>query len=67
MVDVERRLQEYETRLSDMDETGIEITILSLIQPGIEGILDTRKAIDTAKQMNDHQANFFESSNQRYF
>jgi|HubBroStandDraft_6_1064221.scaffolds.fasta_scaffold383032_1 hypothetical protein len=36
--DVENRLQEYKLRLDDMDATGIETTILSLTQPGDEGI-----------------------------
>jgi gamma-resorcylate decarboxylase len=61
--DVENRLQEYQLRLQDMDATGIETTILSLTQPGIEGITNTKKAIDMAKKMNDHMANFFVKAN----
>ena len=57
--DVEHQLQEYKLRLEDMDATGIETTILSLTQPGIEGITDKKKAIDTAKRTNDHMAEFF--------
>jgi gamma-resorcylate decarboxylase len=41
--DVENRLQEYKLRLEDMDATGIQRTILSLTQPGIEGITNTKK------------------------
>jgi predicted TIM-barrel fold metal-dependent hydrolase len=54
--DVERRLKEVDERVSDMDKTGIEISILSLTQPGIEGITDARNAIDTAKRLNDYAA-----------
>lgn len=62
--DVERRLQEYKIRLQDMDEAAIGQSILSLTQPGIEGILDTKKAIDTAKKTNDHIADFFVKNGQ---
>jgi Amidohydrolase len=61
--DVNHRLQEYKLRLEDMDATGIETTILSLTQPGIEGVTDKNKAIDTAKRMNDHMAEFFVANN----
>ena len=61
--DVENRLQEYKVRLEDMDATGIEATILSLTQPGVEGIPQAKLAIDTAKKMNDHMANFFVKNN----
>ena len=61
--DVENRLQEYKLRLEDMDATGIETTILSLTQPGVEGITQAKLAIDTTKNMNDHMANFFVKSN----
>src|SRR5579862_2779314 len=42
--DVENRLQEYKLRLEDMDATGIETTILSLTQPGVEGITQAKCA-----------------------
>src|ERR1700733_11612586 len=61
--DVDKRLQEYKLRLQDMDATGIEMTILSLTQPGVEGITNTKAAIDMAKKMNDHLANFFVKAN----
>jgi 2,3-dihydroxybenzoate decarboxylase len=54
--DVERRLKEVDQRVKDMDRNGIGVSILSLTQPGIEGITDTRTAIDTAKRLNDHAA-----------
>jgi predicted TIM-barrel fold metal-dependent hydrolase len=43
-------------RLELMDKTGIEFAILSLNSPGIQAILDTREAIETAKKANDHMA-----------
>lgn len=54
--EVERRLTEVDDRLKDMDRNGIEVTILSLTQPGIEGITDTKAAVDTAKRANDYVA-----------
>ena len=38
--DVERRLVEVDERVKDMDRNGIGVSILSLTQPGIEGITD---------------------------
>jgi 2,3-dihydroxybenzoate decarboxylase len=60
---VQLRLQEYKLRLEDMDATGIRTTILSLTQPGVEGILDAQKAVDMARRMNDHMAEFFVANN----
>jgi 2,3-dihydroxybenzoate decarboxylase len=54
--EVQRRLREVDERVSDMDSNGIGVSILSLTQPGIEGITDARKAVDTARRMNDHAA-----------
>ncbi|MCW1774726.1 amidohydrolase family protein [Pantoea ananatis] len=39
-----------------MDKIGIKIYILSLNQPGIEAIIDTERAVDMAKRMNDYCA-----------
>jgi predicted TIM-barrel fold metal-dependent hydrolase len=60
---VRHRLRDYKLRLEDMDATGIETAILSLTQPGIEGIPEKKKAIDTAKRMNDHIKEFFVANN----
>ncbi|MEI1420430.1 amidohydrolase family protein [Bacillus cabrialesii] len=56
---VQKRLQEFEKRIEDMDRNGIQTSILSLTQPGIEGITDPDRAVKLAKQMNDHAAEFF--------
>lgn len=57
--DVERRLQDVQLRLAGMDKAGIGATIVSLTQPGIEGILDPDTAVETAQRTNDHIAEFF--------
>lgn len=56
---VQTRLQEFEKRIEDMDRNGIQTSILSLTQPGIEGITDPDRAVKLAKQMNDHASEFF--------
>ncbi|MED2944404.1 amidohydrolase family protein [Bacillus swezeyi] len=56
---VQQRLQEYEKRIEDMDKNGIQTSILSLTQPGIEGVTDPQKAIELARQMNDHVSQYF--------
>jgi hypothetical protein len=54
--DVQKRLGDATRRLEDMDRCGIECIVLSLTQPGIQGIPDRAIAIDTAKRMNDDLA-----------
>ena len=46
----------HEGRLRQMDENGIELAILSLITPGVQGITDTALAIDIARRANDFLA-----------
>ncbi len=43
-------------RLEIMDKTGIEFAILSLNAPGIQAVLDPRRAVDLASKANDHMA-----------
>ncbi|KUM95462.1 amidohydrolase [Streptomyces yokosukanensis] len=45
-----------EERLPDMDAYGIDIQVLSLTVPGIQGIADTTQAIADARQANDFLA-----------
>ena len=40
-------------RLAEMDQTGIEIALLSLNADGIQAIPDTAKATETARRAND--------------
>ena len=43
-------------RLAEMDRGGIDICILSLVGPGIQGIPDASQAIAVARHANDHLA-----------
>ncbi len=55
--DFERQILDIgDERLAGMDKNGIEFTILSLNAPAIQGILDTKRAIEIAKRANDHVA-----------
>jgi gamma-resorcylate decarboxylase len=54
--DVQKRLSDATLRLEDMDRCGIECMVLSLTQPGIQGIPDRSVAVETAKRMNDDLA-----------
>lgn len=56
MNDVESKLLDTERRIEEMDQCGIDIAILSLTSPGAQSLLDAKKAIDFAKQTNDHIA-----------
>jgi len=42
--------------LSDMDAAGIEMSILSLVAPGIQCIPDRKKAVEAAQRSNDCMA-----------
>lgn len=46
---VQKRLQNIDLRIEDMDNYGIETYILSLTQPGIEGITDKNTTVEMAK------------------
>jgi 2,3-dihydroxybenzoate decarboxylase len=53
-------------RLELMDEADIEKTILSLSSPTIQAILDTDKAIDSAKRVNEYIANQIRDHKDRF-
>jgi 2,3-dihydroxybenzoate decarboxylase len=42
--------------LADMDTYGIQMSLLSLVSPGIQEILSKQKAVDTARRSNDYLA-----------
>ena len=48
-----RLLDIHDRRLKEMDATGIEIAILSLNSNAVQGIPDTRRAIEIAHKAND--------------
>jgi 2,3-dihydroxybenzoate decarboxylase len=56
--DFERQILDVgDERIEGMETNGIELAILSLNAPAIQGIWDTNKAIATAKRANDYLAN----------
>ncbi len=51
--DFQTRLLDFDDlRIKAMDEAGIEISVLSLTDPGIQGIADTKIAIEQASKTN---------------
>jgi gamma-resorcylate decarboxylase len=53
-----RRLEDFDgERLSQMDELGIEIAVLSFIAAGVQDITSTPEAIVVAREANDDLAN----------
>ena len=49
-----RLLDIQDTRLGEMDKHGIEMMILSLNAPAVQAIHEIKRAIEVAKQANDH-------------
>jgi 2,3-dihydroxybenzoate decarboxylase len=65
--DIERRLGDFgESRLTAMDAAGIDMSVLSVTTPGIQGEKDTATAIRLAKDMNDLLAREVQQRPQRY-
>ena len=65
--DVERRLADFdELRLEMMDKTGIEMMVLSVTTPGVQGVSDTREAIRLARSANDFLAREVQKRPDRY-
>ncbi|PYS25820.1 MAG: amidohydrolase [Acidobacteria bacterium] len=57
--DIKRRLLDLEElRLPEMDKHGIEIVILSLHNPAVQGIPDAKLAAEVARKANDTIAEF---------
>lgn len=65
--DVQQRLNDREVRLKEMDECGIAYSVMSLTEPGIQGIVDTREAIDESKRCNDHVHEYYISAHPTRF
>lgn len=51
--DVERRLSDPGLQVESMDAAGVALAVVAVTSPGIEGIFDTREAIDAAARSND--------------
>ncbi|MDU7709005.1 MAG: amidohydrolase family protein [Clostridium sp.] len=49
---VKARLHSADIRIADMDRNGVEMFIMSLTQPGIQEVLDTKEAVKRAHEMN---------------
>ncbi|CAN1724235.1 Gamma-resorcylate decarboxylase [Hyphomicrobium sp. 1Nfss2.1] len=65
--DVERRLADFdELRLEKMDKTGIEMMVLSVTTPGVQGVSDSREAIRLAHSANDFLAREVQKRPDRY-
>lgn len=65
--DVERRLADFdELRLEMMDRTGIELMVLSVTTPGVQGVRDTQEAIRLARDANDFLAREVQKRPDRY-
>src|SRR4029453_18988367 len=57
--DVRARLAESDRRLEDMDRFGIETMVLSLSQPGVQGVFEPARAVELARRLNDELAEGF--------
>jgi len=62
----DRLLDMMDLRLKEMDENGVDITILSLNSPGIQRICDPKDAVATARLANDHLAETIEKKKNRF-
>jgi len=65
--DIERRLLDFdELRLAAMDKAGIDMSVLSVTTPGIQGEKDAATAVRLAKHANDALAGVVQKRPQRY-
>lgn len=52
--EVERRIGEVDgLRLEEMERHGIEVALLSLTSPGVQAVLEVRRAVELARAAND--------------
>jgi gamma-resorcylate decarboxylase len=61
-----RILDAGDERLEGMDRNGIDFALLSLNAPGVQAILDTRKAIEVARKGNERLAEAVAAHPERY-
>jgi 2,3-dihydroxybenzoate decarboxylase len=64
--DVERRLLDSDLCLCEMDRAGIEHCILSLTSPGVQSVIDSRKASELARSSNDYAASIIKKHADRF-
>ena len=59
-------LTDTERRLAEMDRCGVEVAVLSLASNGIQDVLESASAIETAEATNDYLAQVVASHPDRY-
>ena len=65
--DIKRRLLDLsELRLPEMDKHGIELVILSLHNPAVQGIPEAKRAAEVARKANDILAEFIAKHPDRF-
>ena len=65
--DIERRLADFDDlRLATMDAAGIDLSVLSVTTPGIQGMTDAKEAVSLAQVTNDFLAGVVQKRPQRY-
>ena len=65
--DIERRLVDFgDLRLAAMESAGIEMSVLSLTTPGVQGEKDKATAVRLARLANDSLAREVQKRSQRY-
>jgi gamma-resorcylate decarboxylase len=64
--DIEKRLLDPDLCLREMDWAGIELSILSLTSPGVQSVVDVRKATDLARASNDYVASVINEHPDRF-
>lgn len=61
-----RLLDFHDLRIKAMDQAGIDISVLSLTDPGIQGIVDAKTAIAQAVKTNDYLADAISKNPKRF-
>ena len=64
--DIERRLLDPELCLREMDRAGIEVCVLSLTSPGVQSVVDPKKAAELARSSNDYVASVIKKHPDRF-
>lgn len=64
--DIEKRLLDANLCLREMDWAGIEFTILSLTSPGVQSVIDPKKAVELARSSNEYAASIVKQFPDRF-
>jgi 2,3-dihydroxybenzoate decarboxylase len=64
--DIEKRLLDAELCLREMDRAGIEMSITSLTSPGVQSVIDPRKATELARSSNEYAASVIQKHPDRF-